>query len=144
MTQRMTGQCLCGDVRFICEGELKISICHCKMCQAWVGGPAFSAGFDLKVEFTEDKGLAWYDSSDFAQRGFCKTCGSSLFFRLKSDPDTISPHTGCLDLPNGLKIANEIFVDDKPDFYAFEGCHARLTRAEVVEKMRELGLDVSE
>ena len=25
--------------------------------------------------------LAWYESSPGAQRGFCKTCGSSLFFR---------------------------------------------------------------
>ncbi len=139
---KLVGQCLCGDIAFTCDGEPKISVCHCDMCQAWVGGPAFSAGFDLNVRFTEDKGLAWYDSSEFAQRGFCKTCGSSLFFRLKSAPDDISPHAGCLRMPKGMSLENEIFIDAKPDYYAIAGDHRRLTSAEVFERMRELGLDV--
>jgi hypothetical protein len=35
-----------------------------------------------------------------------------------------------LELPEGLKLGKEIFIDEKPDYYALAGDHKRLTGAE--------------
>ena len=52
---------------------------------------AHGAGYVTWVGFEQDQvkfsgdntQLEWYESSTGAQRGFCKCCGSSLFFRSK-------------------------------------------------------------
>jgi hypothetical protein len=69
-----------------------------------------------EVNFIEDQGLEWYVSSDLAKRGFCKRCGSSLFYRM-NDEEGIGISAGCLDLPTGLQIGKHIFVKDKGDYY---------------------------
>ena len=79
------GGCLCGSLRFCVQGETSWSAhCHCRMCQKEHG-----AGYVTWVGVTNDKlrltgdetDLVWFDSSEAAQRGFCRRCGSSLFFR---------------------------------------------------------------
>ena len=35
------------------------------------------------VDFTGASNIARYDSSEWAQRGFCRNCGSNLFYQLK-------------------------------------------------------------
>jgi hypothetical protein len=69
-----------------------------------------------KMRFTNDQGLAWYKSSDFAKRGFCNKCGSSLFYHINGE-ENISIAAGCLDQPTGLKVSKHIFVKDKGDYY---------------------------
>ena len=44
---------------------------------------------------TESRGLAWFQSSSFARRGFCRECGSSLFWDAPKR-DTISVTAGSL------------------------------------------------
>jgi hypothetical protein len=68
---------------------------------------------------TNDEGLRWYSSSDEAERGFCKHCGSSLFWRHKDAP-SISIQPGTLDLPTGLKADAHIFVADASDYYTID------------------------
>ena len=67
------------------------------------------------VAFREDRGLAWYDSSDVARRGFCRHCGSGLFWHRKGAP-RMAITAGSLDQPTGLKVVKHIFVDDKADY----------------------------
>lgn len=60
--------------------------------------------------------LRWYQSSPTAERGFCVTCGSSLFWRqVNSAQIDVAP--GALDAPTGLRLAGHIFVADKGDYY---------------------------
>ncbi|MFT6606428.1 MAG: hypothetical protein ACJA2X_001631 [Halocynthiibacter sp.] len=40
---------------------------------------------------------------------------------------------GLLDDANGLTLAKEIFIDDKPDSFEFAGEHKRMTKAELME-----------
>jgi hypothetical protein len=69
------------------------------------------------VNFTNDAGLVWFQSSDVARRGFCKTCGSSLFYQpLGADHFGIA--AGCLDLPTGMTAGKHIFTADSGDYYA--------------------------
>ena len=77
--------------------------------------------------------LAWYVSSEWAERGFCTRCGSALFYRLRHTPDDIVASAGALDDPAALAgIERHIFIDDKPPFYEFADECPRLTGAEAM------------
>lgn len=126
------GQCLCGGVKFVTRAPHHIDACHCKMCQRWAGAVFIGADYRNAddVKFIEDKSLFWYASSDWAKRGFCGTCGSSLFYRLKDKNDFWAVCAGSLDLPDGLKLGQEIFIDEKPDLFDLAGDQPKLTGAE--------------
>ena len=112
------GRCDCGDVQFEIEAVRQdVTICHCSQCRRTSGHLWAStyAPYD-KVKFITDESLEWYKSSDYAKRGFCKACGSSLFYRLNEE-EGIAIAAGCLDMPTGLKIGKHIFVKDKGDYY---------------------------
>ena len=115
---KVTGGCLCGAIRFEIEGGLReVIACHCGQCQRTHGNFAtYTATARDRLVIVEQRGLAWYQSSDTARRGFCRECGASLFW----DPmpkDYIAVSAGSLDQPTGLKLTKHIFVEDKPDFY---------------------------
>lgn len=79
------GSCLCGAIRFRVDPPLKwVAHCHCTQCQR-AHGAAFVTwvSVDERQWHLDDaqQALAWYQSSAEAQRGFCRRCGSSLFFR---------------------------------------------------------------
>ncbi|MEW7007629.1 GFA family protein [Lentilitoribacter sp. EG35] len=114
----INGRCDCGSVSFEVEGiKPEVTICRCGQCRRASGHVWASTHADYdKMRFTNDQGLAWYKSSDFAKRGFCNKCGSSLFYRM-NDEDGISIAAGCLDQPTDLKVNKHIFVKDKGDYY---------------------------
>lgn len=112
------GKCECGAVSFEVETVREtVTVCHCSQCRRTSGHlwAATRAPFDT-VKFTNDQGLEWYKSSDFAKRGFCRHCGSSLFYRM-NDEDGVGIAAGCLEPPTNLKVGKHIFVKDKGDYY---------------------------
>jgi hypothetical protein len=114
-----TGGCLCGAVRYKVEGKPRdVLECHCTMCRKTHGHvAAYTAVPKAALEMTDATGLRWYVSSDKARRGFCGTCGSSLFW----DPtgkDYIAVAAGTLDAPTGLKTVLQIHTADAGDYYA--------------------------
>lgn len=125
-----SGKCLCGAVRFEVEEIHEIDVCHCTTCRNWNSGPFVGADIRGQVRFQSDDTLKWYASSDWAKRGFCSTCGTSLFYKLNDDDDFWSISAGVFDLPQGLSICKEIFVDEKPDYYDFSGDQPRYTGPE--------------
>ena len=112
------GGCLCGSVRYQVEGPLRDVVnCHCTMCQRLHGsyGP-HSKALKKNITITRNDGLSWYATSDVARRGFCRFCGSGLFW----EPfalDATGIIAGTLDGPTGLKTMGHIFVAEKADFY---------------------------
>lgn len=114
----LTGQCECGQVRFEVTGAREaVSVCHCSQCRRFSGHmwAATHAPVD-QVKFLNDEGLTWFTSSDWAKRGFCSTCGSSLFYRM-NDEYGIGIAVGALNGPTGMHVAKHIFVKDKGDYY---------------------------
>ncbi len=112
------GSCLCGAVRFEVQGPLpEASACHCTKCRKHSGH--FFASTDVPrsaVTIRGEDNVRWYQSSDKARRGFCSTCGSSLFW----DPlarDWIGIAMGAFDGPTKTRIALHIFVAEKGDYY---------------------------
>lgn len=138
MKERMKGHCLCKGVTF--EGELKngavYGACHCSMCQHWNGGPGLATEM-VALTFEGEPSLAWYSSSDWAERGFCSNCGSNLFYRLKSIPDVHFVMVGTLDAPDQLHLEEHIFIDEKPAHYDFSGDAPRLTGAEFLARLQD-------
>lgn len=113
-----TGGCLCGAVRYQVNGPLRDVVnCHCSMCQRLHGnfGP-HSKARKVNISITNDAGLAWYKTSDIARRGFCRECGSSLFWE-PFELDATGIIAGSLDGPTGLETVGHIYVAEKPDFY---------------------------
>jgi hypothetical protein len=68
------------------------------------------------VEIDDAGSLVWYRSSGTAERGFCQTCGSNLFWR-QLGATVISIGAGTLDAPTGIAIEKHIFCADKSDYY---------------------------
>jgi len=92
------------------------------------------------VAFVKDEGLAAYKSSDWAERGFCRTCGSSLYWRLTMDGDLkglTMMCAGTLDDLSGLDLTHEVYVDHQPEGYAFAQATHRMTEAEILAMVNE-------
>lgn len=113
-----TGGCLCGAVRYHTTARMRdVVACHCGQCQKTHGNfGAYSAVENADLVLDEDRGLAWFASSDKAARGFCRECGASLFWRPGFASYTAIA-AGTLDQPTGLRLVRHIFTDDKPDWY---------------------------
>lgn len=118
MGQIVRGRCECGKVQFDVEALREtVTICHCSQCRRTSGHlwASTHAPYD-RVEFLESEGLEWFASSDVAKRGFCKYCGSSLFYRM-NDEDGIGIAAGCIDNPTGMHIGKHIYTASKGDYY---------------------------
>lgn len=120
-SSRLKGRCLCGAVAFAIGGPRATPVaCHCTMCRRqsghyWVSTNVAEA--DLSIEGSDR--LVWYRSSDIAERGFCGTCGSALFWR-RPGSGRVAVAMGSLETPTGLTIGRHIFVAEKGDYYAIE------------------------
>ncbi len=112
------GSCLCGAVRFEVAGDLPPpDACHCTQCRKH-SGHVFASTDVPRSAVTIDgaEHVSWYRSSEKARRGFCSTCGSSLFW----DPlqrDWIGIAMGAFERPTGTNLAVHIYVADKGDYY---------------------------
>ena len=118
---RAKGSCLCGAVRFEVTGPLRpVIACHCGQCRRWSGHHVSStAARRDDVRFLEDEALTWYRSSKNAKRGFCRVCGSSMFWSAEDAPH-MSISAGALDPPTGLHTVVNIMVQDKSDYYELD------------------------
>jgi len=128
------GKCLCGAVSYTAK-DLKpeLSACHCGMCRRWTGGPLLAVGTGEVVWEGEDK-LTTFKSSDWAERGFCAVCGSSLFYRITAPgkhQGALHLAFGTLDDQRGFDLRLEYFIDKKPEAYTLAGERKTLTEAEV-------------
>ncbi|UVC11471.1 GFA family protein [Rhizobium sp. TH2] len=119
MSKIQTGSCLCGEVKFRVDGPLReVVFCHCGQCRRQTGlyyASTNAAESDLTITGAEN--ITWYQSSDEGRRGFCKHCGSALFWKYLGQDD-ISIQAGSLDKPTALTPGYHIFCADKGDFYA--------------------------
>src|SRR5262245_7321293 len=121
MTQPLTGQCLCGAVRFRLDPPFcEVTVCHCGMCRRWHGHVgAYTGVAKTALHFEDARGLAWFRSSDVARRGFCRECGSSLFWE-RHQAQSIGVAAGSLNPPTGLTTNLQIWVEDKGDYYPLD------------------------
>ena len=124
-----TGKCLCGAVTFTAHDvDTHVHACHCSMCRKWGGGPNLSAEVG-SVSFSGVEHIKRFNSSEWAERGFCTECGTNLFYHLK-EPEKYIMCGGAFDDAEQFSLTGEIFIDEKPATYDFAGDHPRMTAAE--------------
>ncbi len=111
------GQCLCGAVRFTAYGMGDtFSTCYCQMCQRWSGGPYRGVCVPSeKLEITGRENIVTIQISSFAERAFCRKCGSGIWWRMVAGPyvGKTSIPVGLLDDRTGLKAGSVTFSDLK-------------------------------
>lgn len=132
LTTPMEGRCLCGDVQVEVRAlSNQISACHCMLCRRWSGS------VQMGIEATESDvtitgPVKVHRSSELAERAWCDTCGSALWFRYVSGPDTgyfeLAP--GLFDNAAGAHLVREVYADRCPDGYALGGTHERVSQAD--------------
>jgi hypothetical protein len=127
----LQGQCLCGSVKVTATPEHRhVGACHCGMCRKWGGGPLLALECKDQVRVEGEAHIATYASSEWAERGFCKQCGTHLFYRLKQEPFYAIP-IGLFDGDPQWEFTDQIFIDHKPPHYSFANRTRNLTEAEV-------------
>ena len=113
-----TGGCFCGAVQYEVRGPLRDVVhCHCRECSQLNGNfGSHSKARKKNITLTKDDGLSWFSISRTARRGFCRECGSALFWDAHQQ-DSMGIVAGSLGKSTGLKTIGHIFVGEKPDFY---------------------------
>ncbi|MEM6620280.1 MAG: GFA family protein [Pseudomonadota bacterium] len=111
-TLRRDGGCLCGAVRVSARVETEVQACHCVQCQRWTGGgPLFCVPVSDVTVIGEDA-LTAYRASDWGERLFCATCGSTVLWRMQDRPINYLA-VGLFDDQTGLRVTDEIFIDHR-------------------------------
>ena len=113
------GSCLCGAVHFTVACALPPpDACHCTQCRKHTGHYLVSTDVPkAALTMTGERALLWYTSSPGIRRGFCGTCGSTLFWE-PIERDRIAIAMGAFEAPTGTMLGHHIFVADKGDYYA--------------------------
>ncbi len=132
--QEASGSCLCGAVQITTKSlDNHLGACHCGMCRRWGGGPLMAVDCGQEVSFRGEENISVFNSSDWAERGFCKQCGSHLFYRLKESKQYVMP-VGLFGDDKSFVFSHQIFIDRKPPFYRFADKTEEMTEKEVFAK----------
>ena len=117
-THQLTGRCNCGAVSFVATGPFRpAKACHCKSCRRQSGHFLAATQIDRSdLRATGSDAMTWYSASEHAERGFCRVCGTHLFWQ-ETGSERVSILMGCLDEPTGIRLADHIFVAEKGDYY---------------------------
>lgn len=111
-----SGSCLCGRIRWRARAPMKaVTACHCIQCRKTSGHYAAFSGL-AHSDVTVEGDVTWYQSSPEARRGFCGTCGSTLFWQPEGQP-RVAIAAGSIDGASGLEITRHIFCAFKGDYY---------------------------
>ena len=93
-------------------------------------------GADVTIDGEEN--VSVFDSSAWAERGFCRQCGTHLFYRLKQTGQHMVP-VGIFDDDENLVFEHQVFIDEKPSFYRFANETEDMTGAEIFAKYGSSG-----
>lgn len=132
MSTQYHGSCLCGKVKLsVPFANTDFSACHCQTCRKWSAGPLMTLAHsgDLTIEGQEN--VTHFNSSQWAERAFCKECGSHLYYHLKGTQNYYIA-AWIFDDIKELKFTAEVFIDKKPTCYAFANQTHKLTEADIL------------
>ena len=136
-TLEARGHCVCGATRITAKTVSRnVGACHCGLCRRWAGGPFMAVDCGTEVTFTGAETIAVFDSSEWAERGFCSKCGTHLFYRLKQNQQYFMP-AGLFEDESDFVLDHQVFVDEQPKYYKFANKTNDMTGAEVFAKFGE-------
>jgi hypothetical protein len=117
----LAGGCLCGAVRFeVTPPTNWCAHCHCSLCRR-AHGAAFVTWYGVeRTQFALLSGsgdLMWYRSTPGARRGFCRRCGTTMFFEGDRWPDEIHIALAVMDGPIDRRPMAHVFFDSHVDWF---------------------------
>ena len=129
---------MCGAVTFQVRDLRKdFGACHCEMCRRWTGSAFLGITVpEQTITFEGTEHIATLQSSPWAERAWCSKCGTGLWYRVTAPGPMATDYEipiGLLHDADGLRMTREIYIDKKPDSFAYEGEHKLLTRSQVLE-----------
>ena len=109
-----TGGCQCGAVRYALFAEpVNPHVCHCRMCQKAFGGYFAPLAAVPLADFAWLKGTPGvFHSSQAAERGFCRDCGTPLYMKEDGDP-RYEIATGTLDDPELAPPSHQVGIESE-------------------------------
>jgi hypothetical protein len=128
---KLSGACLCGAVQITATADnATLQACHCDMCRQQTSSMFVSISADPQsIQISGPAKI--YQSSEWAERGFCSECGSTLWYGTR--------HDGLRNLSAGLfgnagnaPMKLEFFADKCPQGYALAGDHKKLSSQETI------------
>lgn len=128
------GSCLCGAVQITMSSEATdLGVCHCPKCRKWAGGPFFEieCGPDVIIEGSDS--ISTFKSSEWAERGFCKVCGSHLYIKSIETNEYGAP-PGLFENNENIHFNRQVFYDKKPAYYSFSNTTKNITSDYIYEK----------
>lgn len=131
MSEKITGQCLCGAVQVQATVDNpRLRACHCDMCRQHTSG-AFVSLETVAGSITVNGPAQAFKSSDWAERGFCGICGSTLWYGTLHD-GVRNLSAGLFPNAGGGELKVEFFADQCPQGYALAGDHRKLSTQETI------------
>ena len=107
MSDKMTGGCACGRIRFAADIDSdEAYLCHCRMCQRASGNVSLAMKNVPQADVRWSHEPDWYRSSAIARRPFCAACGTSLGFRYDRDTDRMDLTVAAFDDPSRFRPAS--------------------------------------
>ena len=135
---------MCGAVGFSAtDVPDTFGVCYCEMCRRWTGSAFANVAVPVgSITWTGEAQIATLQTSAWAERAWCRRCGSHLYWRMTEENDfsaTLDVPLGLFDDPNGFTMRSEIWIDEKPDSFSYvDQGHIKLTRAECVARFPRL------
>jgi hypothetical protein len=110
----LTGGCNCGAVRYEVTAPLELATyCHCTRCQRRTGTAASAnahpAPDTFRIVSGEDK-LKMWKPDDGGEKWFCGECGSAIFARNLTHPNSVGIRMGSFDRDPGVRPSVRSFV----------------------------------
>jgi hypothetical protein len=119
MTDKLTGSCLCGAIRYTISAPVtELRACHCRNCQKTSGAGGSvnaairSADFQL-MQGKPKRYTALADSGRILHRYFCGDCGSPIYSQREQTPENMVVRAGTFDNAGDMKITNNIWTKSK-------------------------------
>ncbi len=132
MTKEMyEGGCLCGAIRYkSTAAPVRCVICHCEYCRKHSGAPCLSfVHFPIKAFTWLTKEPRKYQSSRFAERGFCPECGSTLSMHEEVLGDRVQIALGSLDNPGRVEPQDHVWTQSQISWFEVEDELPRFQRS---------------
>ena len=119
MTEKITGGCFCGAVRFEVDGPEKFAcFCHCHSCQHAAGAPVVAWATYGRDTFNVTQGdVHYYQSSPGVSRGICSACGTSISYEHLDRAGEIDLTLNCLDDPSAPVLKAHFWTEDKQPWF---------------------------
>lgn len=131
-----TGRCLCGKISYQIKRPVSMVFAnHDAASRRRSGGVALTIMVSaVNTAFNGWGHLVHYAVSERETSCFCRVCGTPVFLRHCAPAamdGMISISAGTLDSSDGLRLAADISVDERPAYYAFANDRRAISSSEL-------------